>query len=180
MDNADYKSLTEKLIQNGILSLSEETKDNNEENLFGIVPDENIEHSPFNSMQTNAIKKDEADKELKKSKKRLNDYDLKLIQNEVNNENEKNQNGFLSLKQGMFTKTKKINFENLLLKFFPRLYKVQLAREAMRKYKELGINVNELLDKTIPYGECESRYSDLVKYIIYANEVRTKINKKPD
>ena len=50
MDNQQYNSLTEKLIQNGILSSQENKNDssNNINNMFGIEPDEDMSHSPFN------------------------------------------------------------------------------------------------------------------------------------
>ena len=35
-----------------------------------------------------------------------------------------------------------------------------------------------LLDKTIPYGENELRYGDLVKYLNYANEIQTRLREK--
>ena len=44
--------------------------------------------------------------------------------------------------------------------------------------KELNIDTNKLLDKTIPYGEGEMRYQNLIKYISYANEIQAKIKKE--
>ena len=78
MDNQQYNSLTEKLIQNGILSSQENKNDssNNINNMFGIEPDEDMSHSPFN---VNSIKNET--KKEEKPRKRINQYDLELLQN---------------------------------------------------------------------------------------------------
>ena len=48
MNNSNYNSLAQDLIKQGILK-SEETspKEENLDNLFGIVPDEDMNNSPF-------------------------------------------------------------------------------------------------------------------------------------
>ena len=66
----------------------------------------------------------------------------------------------------------------LFRSFFPKIYKARLAKDALQKLKELDIDTRELLNKTIPYGEEQARYDGLIKYIKYANEIETKINKK--
>ena len=48
----------------------------------------------------------------------------------------------------------------------------------MLKFDELNIDTKALLDKTIPYGESEGRYKDLIKYLNYANEIQTRLKKK--
>ena len=45
----------------------------------------------------------------------------------------------------------------------------------MSKFAELNIDTQTLLDKTIPYGENETRYEDLVKFLNYANELQTRL-----
>ena len=85
---------------------------------------------------------------------------------------------FLDFKQNLASKGALNAIENFLLTFFPRLYKAKLARDAMSKLKELNIDTKRLLEKTIPYGEGEMRYQNLIKYIKYANEIQTKIKKE--
>ena len=48
----------------------------------------------------------------------------------------------------------------------------------MKRLKELNIDTQKLLEKTIPYGEGETRYQNLVKYINYANEIQIKLKKQ--
>ena len=48
----------------------------------------------------------------------------------------------------------------------------------MSKLLELNIDTKTLLDKTIPYGEGEARYGDLIKYLNFANEIQTRLKKK--
>ena len=67
--------------------------------------------------------------------------------------------------------------ELFLYKFFPKVYRAKLIKKAIAKMLELNLDAKSLLDKTIPYGEGESRYEDLVKYLNYANELQTKLKK---
>lgn len=94
-------------------------------------------------------------------KKRLNNDDLELINKSTEE------------------KIKKVSgLKKIIYKFFPRLYKAQLIKEAMAKFLELNIDPKTLLDKRIPYGEAELRYKDLVKYLKYAAEIQTRLNSK--
>lgn len=182
MDNQQYNSLTEKLIQNGILSSQENKNDssNNINNMFGIEPDEDMSHSPFNvNSIKNEIKKEE------KPRKRINQYDLELLQNsQQDNSNRHNIaifdiiKRFLNIKEAMLNNGSGNNLEIFLYKFFPKLYKAKLIKESMSKLLELNIDTKTLLDKTIPYGEGEARYGDLIKYLNFANEIQTRLRKK--
>jgi len=178
MNDSNYNSLEEKLMQNGIIpKKSEEVKDNDLELLFGIQPELNMEKSPF-------VKKPiEIPKALQKAQKRLNQSDYEMVSNIVDPEIAnfgafRLIRRFLNIKQNLASKGALGALENFLFAFFPRLYKAKLARDAMIKLKELNIDTNKLLDKTIPYGESETRYQSLIKYISYANNLQTKINKK--
>ena len=182
MDNQQYNSLTEKLIQNGILA-SQETKNDSTgdiNNMFGIEPDEDMSHSPFsvNSIKEEVRKQD-------KPRKRINQYDLELIQNSSQDLSSKGNiaifdivKRFLNIKEAMLNNGSGNNLEILLYKFFPKLYKARLIKESMSKLLELNIDTKTLLDKTIPYGEGETRYGDLIKYLNFANEIQTRLRKK--
>ena len=182
MDNQQYNSLTEKLIQNGILSSQKEQNDSSDNinNLFGIEPDEDMSHSPFN----NNIIKNEITKE-EKPRKRINQYDLELLQNSQQDNPYRHNiaifdiiKRFLNIKEVMLNKGSGNGFEIFLYKFFPKLYKAKLIKESMSKLLELNIDTKTLLDKTIPYGEGEARYGDLIKYLNFANEIQTRLRKK--
>lgn len=142
MGNSNFNSLTEQLISDGILSSK------NNENFF--------EKNTFTAVDTPI---ETVEKPL--PKKRLNNYDLELI----NNSNEELIN-------------KASGFKRIIYKIFPKLYKAQLIKEAMEKFLELNIDPKTLLDKTIPYGEAEIRYKDLVKYLKYATEIQGRFNSK--
>ncbi len=149
MDENIYNSLTEKLILDGILNA--DSKEG--ENFFNIKAEENLNHSPF-------VEKKEAE-----TKKRINRFDLELITNPLE----------ASRKESF----RKLNvFEKIFFKFFPKLYKAKLIKEAMVKLKELNIDTKTLLDKTIPYGESEFRYKDLIRYLEYAAQLQSDIEKK--
>ncbi len=151
MDNIKYNSLTEKLILDGIIP----SEENNNENIFSAK-----------AAKTSAAQETpEIKTEIKSNKKRLNNYDLELLNN-VSKQKSKN------------ISQKSTFFEKILSNFFPKLYKAKLIKEAMAKLIELNIDTNVLLDKTIPYGESEIRYKDLIKYLNYANEIQVRLNKK--
>ena len=165
MENSSYNSLTQKLIQNGILSSS----------------DDNTNF--FETSKTNPIVEKETVKEIK-NKKRINQLDLDMIEKESisNTINFKTVallkilKRFLDFKQNKAKKSFKL--ENLFLKFFPKLYKAKLVKDALSELLELNIDAKMLLDKTIPYGENDSRYQDLIKYINCANEIQVNLRKK--
>ena len=85
---------------------------------------------------------------------------------------------FLTIKETMLNNGSGNNLEIFLYKFFPKLYKAKLIKESMSKLLELNIDTKTLLDKTIPYGEGEARYGDLIKYLNFANEIQTRLKKK--
>ncbi len=176
MSNQNYDSLAKKLMQNGILPNIDESSDK-EENFFKTESIENIIDSPFDE------EKIDIPKALQKTKKRLNQSDLEMVSNNesnLNNSSFKIIKRFLNFKENLASKGALSAIENFLFAFFPKLYKAKLARDAMSKLKELNIDTSKLLDKTIPYGEGEIRYQNLIKYISYANELQTKIKKKID
>jgi len=45
-------------------------------------------------------------------------------------------------------------------------------------FSKLEIDVSELADKSIPYGEAEDRYQNLIKYIKFANDIQIDIKRK--
>ena len=163
MDNPLYNSLTEKLIQDGILSSTD----------FFYQEDDSKNFFKFE-------KKEEENQT--KTKKRLNQYDLDLIGDSEIITNPENK-PYESIKR--FLNFKKIKLENgnatlyeiIFSKFFPKIYKAKLVKQAMSKFIELNIDTQTLLNKTIPYGENETRYKDLIKYLNYANELQTKLKK---
>lgn len=174
MNNPNYNSLTEKLIQSGIISNGESDKnDKEDENFFESAIDENAVDLPIEAIDIPAA--------LQKKSKRLNQSDLEMVSkelDEVQNNSLKLITRFLNIKQNLASKGALGFIENFLFAFFPRLYKAKLVKDAMKKFKELNIDTKKLLDKTIPYGEGEMRYQSLIKYISYANEIQTKIKKE--
>ena len=181
MENSQYNSLTEKLIQNGILS----KEDNQVDNIFDIKPDEDFSHSPFKDEEIFVANKNEEIKPKKDNKKRLNNYDLELIQNKNEEKNIKQRSNtleiiarFLNFKKSMAKRGSAHKFEIFLCNFFPKLYKARLIKEAMAKLTELDIDTKLLADETIPYGEDETRYEDLIKYLSYANELQIRLKKR--
>ena len=151
MENNEYNSLTQKLIQSGIIQDNTEQKDTSEVVNF------------FNANTFNAENSTVAPAEKPISnKRRINNYDLELLEKAdypINLEKES-------------------NFKKILYKVFPKLYEFKIAKDAIQKMDELGIDANSLLDKSVPYGEGEMRYKNLVKFIKYANEIQTKLKRK--
>ncbi|MBQ8476273.1 hypothetical protein IJ531_04340 [bacterium] len=169
MENSAYNSLTQKLIQNGIIPSNNAIEDNS---------------NFFEAAATNPIVEEENIEEHK-NKKRINQYDLDLI-SEDNISNTINfktvaslkvLKRFLDFKQNK-AKKRNLKLENLFFKFFPRLYKAKLVKDAMNQLTELNIDAKTLLDKTIPYGESDTRYEDLIRYLNCANEIQTNLKKK--
>ncbi len=152
MDENIYNSLTKKLILNGLINSDIES-----ENFFNIEADEDFSNSPF-------VEKKEKE-EKKQPKKRINRFDLELITNPLE---DNKKEGFDKLN----------NLEKIIFNFFPKLYKAKLAKEAILRLKELNIDTKVLFDKTIPYGESEIRYKDLIKFLKYASEIQSDIEKK--
>ena len=159
-------------MQSGLLKSEESENQNN--NFFKIGFDENATNSPI---EENI----EIPKALQKTSKRLNQSDFEMVSKnniETSINPAKLIKRFLTLKENQASKGALNFIENFLFAFFPRLYKAKLARDAMAKLKELNIDTNKLLEKTIPYGEGEMRYQNLIKYLSYANEIQTKIKKE--
>lgn len=184
MENNSYNSLTEKLIQNGILLSSSDLSNQKEQNFieafYGISSEPDVVNSPF---AQNPIQEIEPEENIEKetNKKRINCFDTQLnINNEQTSSNSaiKTLIRFLNFKEYKAKNFSAFNLENLFYKFFPRFYKAKIAKEAMLKLNELNLDARLLLDKTIPYGESEGRYEDLVKYLNYANEIQTRLEKK--
>ena len=170
MNNSNYNSLAQQLMQSGLIK-SEES-DKNQDNFFEAANNENVADLPIEI---------EIPKALQKEAKRLNQSDLEMVSLKddfLNTNSIKLIKRFLDFKQNLASKGALSAIENFLLTFFPRLYKAKLIRDAMLKLKELNIDTNKLLDKTIPYGEGEMRYQNLIKYLCYANEIQTKIKKE--
>ncbi len=178
MDNPIYNSLADKLKQSGIIS--ENSAPEQEENVFlrgNFYDDEN------DLIDEIEEQKQTIEPSPKRTKKRINRYDLELI----NGENKNNESPISPLKilqRFLNFKELKLNQgsagfrERIFNRFFPKLYKIKIAKDALKRLTELDIDTEALLNKTIPYGESESRYEELVKYLNYANEIQAKLNKK--
>lgn len=170
MNNSNYNSLAQQLMQSGLIK-SEESEQN-ENNFFEVAFNDDVADSPIEV---------EIPKALQKETRRLNQSDLEMVSQKdeyLNNDSLKLIKRFIGFKQNLASKGAFGMLENLFLAFFPRLYKAKLVRDAMLKLKELNIDTKKLLDKAIPYGEGEMRYQSLIKYIKYANEIQTQIKKE--
>ena len=153
MDNKNYNSLAQKLIQNGLLN------DINSENFFE------------KSVNTISYKETE-----QKSSNRINEYDCDLIKNRPARDGIKKTINFgtiASLK--LFRQNSKT--ANLFFKFFPKLRRAKDTQDAIEKLSKLNIDTKKMLEKTIPYGESETRYNNLVEYLNYINEIQSKLKK---
>lgn len=156
MENNNYSSLTDRLIQNGIISSSGIEPANFFEKPEGLVSDDENSNIVIESQQQNINNNPYASG-------RINGYDLNLIRKDTKNKNLKPR--------------KKIGFfDSFLLKFFPKLYRAKLVKKAMKKFSDLNIDAALLFNKTIPYGESEIRYGDLIKYLTYANELQIELS----
>lgn len=169
MENKSYNSLEEKLIQSGIIK-----QGNEPENIFEKRPKEE-EISSFVEIPEDFQKFDAT------NKKRLNEYDLNLLQEQIENDSPRSfetVKRFLNVKENSLIKKNKFSPERLFLAFFPKIYKAKIAKEALKKLGELNIDTKTLLDKTIPYGEEEIRYKNLIKYLNFANEIQNSVKRK--
>ena len=170
----DYNSLTKKLIEDGIIK--DTTSDTSDYNIFSIGLNNESEESFFAEKPIETINPE------KTISKRLNKSDYEMVSESldenISNNSFKLIKRFLSIKQNLASKGALNHLENFLFAFFPKLYRAKLARDAMAKLKELNIDTQKLLDKTIPYGEGEIRYQNLVKFLNFANEIQTNIKKK--
>lgn len=175
MENNIYNSLTEKLIQNGILG-NEKTQ---------------IEIPLASDDDRNIFKKSsnvEIPAYMLPAKKRLNQLDLELINRNQANTNKPKKNFIFRIASinRFFTYDKNIhsingskNFlDRLCFAFLPKIHKAKLVKEAMAIFSKLDIDITELSDKAIPYGEAEDRYQNLIKYIKFANDIQIDIKRK--
>ncbi len=165
MENYPFNSLKNQLIENGILDNGVSDSSIEYENFFN--------HKELNN--SNSKENTENNHELVATRPEINDRKrLNRFEFETEAIKVSKDNNIISL-----LKNKKLSkSEKFLIRFFPKIYKARLAKDALKKFGELGIDTRELLDKTIPYGEEELRYEDLIKYIKYANEIEIGINKK--
>lgn len=187
--NQKFNSLKDILIQGGIMPEENIQKDYQQINFEEDFDEEKI--NSFFHNETEIISQDFKEEIHQKEnsnneKRRLNKYDLELINSEYIKKynKEKITNPILILKRFIdFKNNLALNhkvgfFEALLFKIFPKIYKAFLIKEAMNKMVSLNIDTNNLKDKNIPYGEEENHYDDLIKYINYANKVQFKLKSK--
>ena len=172
MDNSSYNSLTNKLIQNGIIKDTPfdnpDKKMNASLNFFNeSIKSEEKESIESENKQTPVITNPN-------SKKRLNRFEIEADESGTNNAKHK-ENVFLKMFKSSFSSNRD---KSLFMCLFPKIYKAHLAKDALKELTELGIDTDELHNKTIPYGESESRYKKLIKYLKYANELQIKIKNK--
>ena len=178
MNNHNYNSLSDRLKQNGFLF--DEVQEQNED--FAPLASENFFEKSEADFENNFVEIPEEFKLKKPSRKRLNQYDLDLIKGEGQSQKPEEKfeiiKRFLNLKQTKLEQGKTGFFEFLFYKFFPKIYAAKLIKQAMEKFHELNIDAKNLLDKTIPYGEEDTRYGELVKYINCASEIQTRLKGK--
>lgn len=113
---------------------------------------------------------------IHRTNRRLNQYDLELIKNSASSDFITNAINFCTISSLKMLKNDKV--ENLFFKFFPKLRKAKMIKDSMARLETLNKDAKILLDKTIPYGESEMRYDDLIKYLNYANEIQTRLKRK--
>lgn len=154
-----YNSLAKQLIQSGILPDD--------------VQNPIIENNFFKSPNGILSKEDEINPETEpknlENKKRINQYDLEFLEDEKQTVSK----GFIGNIKNILKKDE----QKVLFKIFPNLQKAKIAKETIDKLQKLNIDTQKLLDKSIPYGENDLRYKNLVKYLSVVNEVNSKINK---
>jgi hypothetical protein len=155
MEKSNYNSLTDKLIQNGIISSSNNDNVNIFEKYYDIEPNEDYSKSPFHNNAD--IKTDDT----VQSKKRINEYDLNLLKQDISS---------------VASPIKKSPFDRFLFRFFPRIYKAKIIKKTMKKFFELNIDTKTLFKTPIPYGESEIHYNELIKYLKCANELQTELS----
>lgn len=176
MEDNIYNSLEERLIQSGIIK-----QGNEQENMFEIAQNDTAQ----NDIAQNDFVEipDDFQKFNPLNKKRLNEYDLNLLKEKIENDTPrsiKTVQRFLNSKEKSVAGKKIISFEKLYFKFFPKIYKAKIAKEALKKLGELNIDTKLLHDKTIPYGEEELHYKNLIKYLNFANEIQNSVKRKCD
>ncbi len=171
MENFNYNSLTDKLKQDGIIQDADE-------NFFKKMKSEIVTEEYHEEVKIEQNKNEN----VNPVKRRINEYDLDLIRNAGFNSNKYTQSPFKTFINIInFKKTNKTSYgfyEMILSKFFPKIYSAKLIKKTISKIFELDIDAKTLLDKTIPYGENNTRYEDLIKYLNCANELQTKLKKK--
>lgn len=150
MQNNNYNSLEEKLIQSGILQNANEPVKTH--------VDAPLRENFFESKKEEI----EPQQDIKISKKRLNNYDLDLLEKA----------------EGHFTLDSENKFLQIFYKFFPAIYRIKIAKDISKELSLLDIDTNTLMNKTVPYGENEIRYKNIIKYLKYANKIQSKIKKK--
>ena len=158
MENSSYNSLTEKLIQNGIIPYDKNDEDNIFQKQYDTIPDavsSPLFYQPDIKQEENKINPE--------NKKRINEYDLELIKGK-------------NPKKITVEYSKKNALDFLLFKFFPKIYRARLVKKAMKRLLELNIDADNLFNKTIPYGENEIRYKELVEYLKYVSELQLKLD----
>ena len=153
MENNNYNSLTDRLIQNGIIANPTQES----QNFFEAYRDASVENNSDSPFAQQSQKTDIADSN------RINEYDLDLIRKKSGKNHTK-------------TKKKLGLYDSFLLKFFPKLYRAKLVKQAMKRISDLNIDTALLFNKTIPYGESEIRYGDLIKYLVCANELQVELS----
>lgn len=153
MENNNYNSLTDRLIQNGIIANT--TRES--QNFFEAYRDESIENNSDSPFAQKPEKADTTDSN------RINEYDQNLIR-------KKSGKNHLKMKKKLGL------YDSFLLKFFPKLYRAKLVKQAMKRISDLNIDTALLFNKTIPYGESEIRYGDLIKYLVCANELQIELS----
>lgn len=174
MEENLYSSLEEKLIQSGIIK-----QGNEQENIFYNTS----EQEGFETGYHVDIPEDFQNHNVFGSKKRLNEYDLNLLKEKIEQDSPRSFQAvkrLLSVKENKISKANSFSLERLFFIFFPKIYKAKIAKDALKKLGELNIDTKALLDKTIPYGEEEIRYKNLIKYLNFANEIQNTVKRKCD
>ncbi len=145
----NYNSLKDQLIRNGILPSNNA---DGSQNFFEFSIESNTtpdtkEEIRQNPAQTNPISPS--------YNRRLNTSDVEIIE-------EIDKTGLKKYK------------DNFLFRVFPKLKQAKVAKEILKKIGDLNIDTNNLLEKSVPYGENDSRYENLVRYINAVNEANIK------
>lgn len=196
MENSTYNSLAEKLKQSGILADTNDPvstpKENNMflngmmEGVFSVNQnaDKTIKNETEITANQEQTQNTPQNRTQREPKKRINRYDLELISDKPIQTPPSLFSIFkrlISLRKMNMENSKAYNLkERFLNGLFPKLYKIKIAKDAVKRLNELDIDTEALLNKSVPYGESEFRYNNLVKYLNYANEIQTRLNKKLD
>lgn len=193
MENFTYNSLAEKLKQTGILADNKDPVSTpKESNLFlkGMIEGtaeadkETIQEQPKETKTQELTQSSPQKAQSKQTKKRINRYDLELLADKGKTKEAPPSlfsifKRLISLRRMNMENSKAYNIkERFLNGLFPKLYKIKIAKDAVKRLNELDIDTEALLNKSVPYGESEFRYNNLVKYLNYANEIQTKLNRE--